>query len=204
MACKTLSSRTTCIYNYTNYGICLYDIDSIAGSTNNIIVNNTLNATNAVAAICAVGGSTGNTMLNNILLCNSGIPYLFAADSRSGTVSNYNVVPTGAQIQDYDTGANQSLSQWQSATGQDRNSFTATPSQLFVNPSGNDYHLLSTSPAIDAGTSTDAPATDLDGNPRPCGKGYDIGAYEYQYGLTPTVTAETPAPNATMSHSLRP
>ena len=62
----------------------------------------------------------------------------------------------------------------------DLHSFIATPAQLFVNPSGYDYHLLSTSPAIDAGTSTDAPSTDLGGNPRPSGKGYDIGAYEYQ------------------------
>ncbi len=185
------------IYNYTNYGICLYDIDSIAGSTNNIIVNNTFNATSAVAALCAVDQSTGNTMLNNIFLSGSSVLYLFDAGSLSGTVSNYNVVPTGAQIEDYDTGATQTLSQWQSSSGQDLNSFSATPSQLFVNPSGNDYHLLSTSPAINAGTSTDAPSTDLDGNPRPSGTGYDIGAYEYQYGLTPTVTAETPGPSAT-------
>jgi hypothetical protein len=41
-----------------------------------------------------------------------------------------------------------------------------------------DYHVTDTSPAIDAGTSTDAPDVDLDGNPRPAGAQYDIGAYE--------------------------
>jgi len=40
------------------------------------------------------------------------------------------------------------------------------------------YHLLSGSPAIDAGTSTGAPSIDLDGVTRPQGGGFDMGAYE--------------------------
>ena len=40
--------------------------------------------------------------------------------------------------------------------------------------------LLTGSPAIDAGTSTDAPSTDQRGLPRPSGAGFDIGAYEVQ------------------------
>lgn len=41
-----------------------------------------------------------------------------------------------------------------------------------------DYHLGPESPALDAGTSRGAPATDLAGKPRPLGKGIDLGAYE--------------------------
>jgi hypothetical protein len=48
---------------------------------------------------------------------------------------------------------------------------------------GNDYHLSASSAAINAGTSVGAPATDRDGNPRPSGAGYDIGAFEYQFPL---------------------
>jgi hypothetical protein len=43
-----------------------------------------------------------------------------------------------------------------------------------------DYRLQYDSPAIDAGYSVDAPKTDFEGNPRPCGLGIDIGAYELQ------------------------
>ena len=57
-------------------------------------------------------------------------------------------------------------------------------SPLFADPSLGDFHLLAGSPAIDAGSAVDAPASDFDGNARPQdGNGdgvaaYDIGAYE--------------------------
>ena len=49
----------------------------------------------------------------------------------------------------------------------------------FVNPSGGDFHLQSDSPAIDRGSADGAPAIDFDGQGRPVGMGYDIGADEY-------------------------
>ena len=45
---------------------------------------------------------------------------------------------------------------------------------------GGDLHLTERSPCIDAGTPDGAPDHDIDGNPRPYGAGYDMGAYEYQ------------------------
>jgi len=66
----------------------------------------------------------------------------------------------------------------------------------FVNPSIYNFHLLSTSPAVDAGLSSGIMATvfdtfqarygidireDIEGNSRPQGSGWDIGAYESPY-----------------------
>lgn len=76
------------------------------------------------------------------------------------------------------------------------NSIQADPK--FVNP-GSDFRLQDVSPAVDAGTNVGI-MMDLDGNPRPQGTGYDIGAYEYTGGwqstATPTSTP-TAAPTST-------
>ena len=58
-------------------------------------------------------------------------------------------------------------------------------SPSFVNPLMGDYHLLAGSPAIDHGSAVGAPGTDFDGQARPYGAGYDIGAYEVGAPLEP-------------------
>lgn len=58
-------------------------------------------------------------------------------------------------------------------------SITADPQFVnYLRAGGGDYHLKDTSPAIDKGTKTHAPSTDLDGKVRPQGAAVDIGAYE--------------------------
>jgi len=70
---------------------------------------------------------------------------------------------------------------------------------MFVNPSAQDFHLMSDSPCIDAGTNDGAPAEDKDGEPRPIDGDWDgtattdMGAYEYipvlpvEFSATPTM-----------------
>ena len=76
----------------------------------------------------------------------------------------------------------------------------------FVNPSAGDFHLQSGSPAIDAGLTLPDVPCDHDGNKRPAGSAYDIGAYEYgsspgggcggsggrEGGITPSPTPPAP------------
>jgi hypothetical protein len=50
---------------------------------------------------------------------------------------------------------------------------------MFVDPDKGDYRLREESPCIDTGTSAGAPATDIEGKPRPQGAGFDMGAYEF-------------------------
>jgi pectate disaccharide-lyase len=67
------------------------------------------------------------------------------------------------------------------STGTQLNAISGIDPQ-FVNyqPDGTgNYHLQSSSPAIDQGTSMAAPPNDFEAYPRPYGAGYDIGAFEW-------------------------
>jgi hypothetical protein len=60
----------------------------------------------------------------------------------------------------------------------DHNLETTDLAAVFVDPAARDYRLREGSPAIDAGTTELAPATDRAGTPRPRGEGVDLGAHE--------------------------
>ena len=61
----------------------------------------------------------------------------------------------------------------------------------FLNAAALDFHLLSTSPAIDAGATVASVMTDADGVSRPQGQAHDIGAYE--------VVGQTSVPSLTIT-----
>ncbi|MCP4579624.1 MAG: hypothetical protein GY846_25410 [Deltaproteobacteria bacterium] len=60
----------------------------------------------------------------------------------------------------------------------------------YVSP-GRDYHLLETAPAIDAGATLPEITDDLNGNIRPRGAGYDMGAYEFIFAQCPDCSEDT-------------
>ncbi len=134
--------------------------------SDNIVINNTINNIANSGVVDGVGisltttstGGTGNTFTNNIVAnCDAGV---YTAGIISGNTLDYNCVYNNTA--DY------------IGTTAGTNDISEDP--LFV--SNSDYQLQSTSPCIDAGTSTNAPATDKDGTTRPQGSGVDMGCYE--------------------------
>ncbi len=61
----------------------------------------------------------------------------------------------------------------------------------FLNPDYGDYHIGSDSAAIDVGVDAGV-SVDIDGEPRPAGTGYDIGADEFQHTVTPPTLSGLP------------
>ena len=71
----------------------------------------------------------------------------------------------------------------------------AGPGSMSIAPqfvAATNYHLQPTSPMIDAGTATNAPDVDFDGNLRPSGLGVDIGAFEYLPPVPPPTASAGP------------
>jgi parallel beta-helix repeat protein len=194
--------RNNLIQDARATGIALFRQDGATGSTNNRIVNNTvvvdnsLNQANGRWAVSLTGVSTGNLLKNNILFSSQSFrgALSVSADSRAGLVSDYNAVENRFSTDDGNTAIG--LAGWQTATGQDVHSFSLNDitalNGLFVDRATGNYHLASTSAAIDRGTSVGAPPTDYEGNARPSGAGYDIGADEFVVAvLPPANTAPT-------------
>ncbi len=168
------------LYDNHATGIAIFRQDGSDGSKNNVIVNNTVvNANDARWALTMADGSTGNQVLNNILFSEHSFRggMDVRMDSLAGLVSDYNVLEDRFTLNGGDSVL--SLAEWRRRTGQDQNSLVGNPAQLFIDPTAGNYHLSTTSRAIDAGTDRLAPMTDLDGKRRPIGNEYDMGAFEF-------------------------
>ena len=176
------------IYENASNAITFYHAESSGGTTNSKVFNNTI-VHNAAGRWCIFlqNEVTNLQIYNNILINNvSGTlgSICFFADGGTKTfTSDYNVVVN--KFCNVDDGCGNSLASWQ-GLGYDAHSILAPAlASLFVNPSAGDYHLLSGSVAVNAGTSlvSGTVSMDMDNMVRPAGGAYDIGCYEY--GSTP-------------------
>jgi hypothetical protein len=178
------------IYNNHASGISLYRINGGGPSTGNVVVNNTVHqAGDGRWALNIRDASTGNTALNNIFITEHSYRGSLSVDSDSldGLVSDYNVLTPrfttdgGDSVFDFE--------EWKSGTGNDMHSLVANAAQLFVAVGSGDYHLLPDSPAVNKGTSEQAPSVDFEGHLRPAGPAFDIGADEFFNSLA-TLTGD--------------
>lgn len=162
------------VYNNLILNVVGQGINSWHGATRAIIVNNTIS--NAGIGILIGSGDSGqlpngsqnNYVANNILVNNRRAGIVEGGKTSLNTYVN-NLFYNNPRNTEF-IGSGNVVSDM----------ITANPS--FVNYQANgtgDYRVQATSPAIDKGTSTRAPSTDLAGTARPRGAGIDIGAYEY-------------------------
>lgn len=183
------------IFNNIVYRVSAWGIHLWHAANNVVIANNTVFANGAGGMgggiEFGVGDSPGGVVLDNTTVANNivygnatGIvQYCYSGQACIGshnTVANNLVYGNGGSAISLRVG---------SATG------TVVADPQFVNYQSNgsgDYHLKSTSPAVDKGSATGAPAFDIEQAARPKGGAFDIGAYEFGT----STSSPTPTPSS--------
>ena len=184
--CTNCVARNNLIMNTENMGI------QARGSTNGKIYHNTLyNVAKSGAAAIWIAQDDSDTqtsnleLYNNIIYMDSPRPVLQTGTDSMPSIdelhANNNIWYNAQGVKFRISPTDRTLTEWQTYSGEESNSIEADP--IFVNV-GSDFHLTQDSPAIDVGLNVGV-NLDLDGNSRPNGNGYDIGAYESGYNNDP-------------------
>ena len=159
----------------SNYGIHLYHDDHNINVVNNTVFGNRVFG--IVYGGCAGAQNsgcptTGVNIHNNIVYDNAGGITGPNADEDTGKNSIKNNIVFGSRVYgDFELAPN--------AQNQVSGTISANPQFVnYIRTGGGDYRVKNTSPAVDKGLTTYAPATDINGKARPLGAGIDAGAYE--------------------------
>jgi parallel beta-helix repeat protein len=143
-----------------------------------IVANNTV-FSNANGGIIIVGNANGSTFSNNIVVDNGSVSHQCGMLWDQGVSINYLHNDVSGN-----SGGDWCFNWGNPTTDPGTGDFSVDPAlgTTFVNwkaDGSGDYHQKAGSPTINNGTSSiGAPKNDFDGNPRPQGAAYDIGAYE--------------------------
>ncbi len=128
--------------------------------------------------------ATNCTLLNNIATVRGGaINNVGGAVTVTNSIAWFNTASDGSQFSQSES-ATLSVSYSNVQGGKDAIDSLASTiiwplTNIYVDPNVTpDGHLRADSPCIDAATASGAPSTDFDGESRPVGSGYDIGADE--------------------------
>ena len=172
--------------NHSAQGIALFQQDGAIVTSGAKIFNNTIIVpSDGRWGILVKNGANVNTKIyNNIIINQHAWRGCITVESTNQFTSDYNIL--NDKMSASGDGSSISLAAWQ-ALGFDNNSLIADAlTSIFTNPVSNDYQLITNSQAIDAGTNlvNSIVNVDLNGNTRPSGTGYDIGAYESNLTLS--------------------
>jgi parallel beta-helix repeat protein len=165
-------------------GIGLFD-----GMFENWIVENNLIITDHWHGI-SFYGAINCKIINNTVVDNNNEPepdpWIMVNDHKDGTPSSGVIVRNNIATDYSLTGG---------YTADHNIEITMNNASIYFNsPTGGtgDYHLINSSPAIDAGSGDDAPSIDKDGVARPQGSGWDLGAYEYSDATSVETSKDSP------------
>ena len=205
----SVSSAASVDVDAVRLGGNLYGV--VDGGTSDLSVTNSFIYSNTGGGVATSNGGSGSTAViaNNTLVANGyggTTAYLTGAISMgtNGAEQVYNNIITNNSYGLNCGGCGASWGYnlvWGNSTGyvNDASSVGSDRSRdpLYADTSSGDYRLSAGSPAIDAGTATWAPATDLDGEARPQGGGIDIGMDEYASSSYDLIITEVMANAAT-------
>ena len=176
------ATATTIQNNLTYQDIGGWAIQVYPGSmTNMLVINNTMdmtgaggNGANPPIGCILQGTNMSNSRFANNLCINpaGGVMFHTGAngDSASNVLIDHNLTTVSSMVQVNNT-----------YTIDSSNIFNANANSIFVSLSGNDYNLVSGSPAMGSGSSNGAPPLDILGTARPQSGRFDAGAYEFTH-----------------------
>ncbi len=137
----------------------------VGGGGSNIVYNNLIYDGSGEGITVGWGSGVSNNKVYNNTIYNVATGIRIISGSKNTDVQNNIIYNAGRTT--WDEGNNSNFS----------NNLSSDP--RFENSSAKDFHLKSTSGAIDAGILVNEFDVDIDGTPRPQGTSYDIGAYEF-------------------------
>jgi phage baseplate assembly protein W len=209
LATSYITVRSNIVIESHNYGIAIGGYDPDRGITNNCkILNNTLfkNGTLGWGSDLEVQFDTRDNVVKNNVFFGNGLSYFIhnAYVQNTGNVVDYNLYfltdgPSAAQFM-WKNVTYSSWSAWQ-GTGNDSHGLWADPQ--FVSSALENFHLLSSSPAIGQGDTSVVGGGELDveGGARSQGAAVEMGAYEVSEGGAPGPGASSVALGESLSLS---
>jgi len=174
-------------YNAKSGCLQLKTFSSEVETTNNLIAHNTFikaGSSGNVPEVWIKGNSYSNKIENNIVMAmadsQTGELVRIEDQGKNNTINYNNYYADGSAFWQVLGTTIRDFAQYQSTMNlQEAHSIYGNP--RFVDLANRNLHLEVDSVAIDAGIDVGI-TDDFDGNPRPQGAGYDIGAYEYSEG----------------------